>query len=359
MRAVDMVAAESGGVVSEDVMRELFNLSPVDRPFIDSIGTTDGSNPKKEFTDKVLAAASSTAGSVYEGQDLSSVDDTTTGLRYGNYHQNQTKVVDVSNRGRAVDTTYGTDEWLQQVMDLQKELKRNQESAAVSRNAATAEVAATTAPLMGGAATWCIHNTQRGGTGANAVLDGTGGDGGTPTTAPVAGDKRAMTETMLKAALRGLYDDGANPTNVLSTPTMIGTISDYMFTSSARVATLTSEAPQGNRSGAGEGNGGQSGGITAQGAVNMYVSNWGTVTLTPDRFAVPYTANDTGDVVDVIVYDSAYGCMSYLQDFNTKPLANVSLGQRSAINVDSCYIPEATHSLTTIADITASDAMTA
>ena len=356
--ALSMRAVPENGVVSEDVMRELFNLSSVDRPFVDSIGSTTAGNTKKEFTDKVLAAASST-NSYWERADLTAVDDAGEGLRYGNWCQHMIKVPYVSARGRAVDTTYGNDEWLQQVMDLQKELKRDEEAAAVSRNPATEEVVTTTAPLMAGACTWAIHNTQRGAGAVDAVLTGT--TGGTPETAPTAGTLRVMTETMLKAGLRGLYDDGADPTHVMSTPAMIEVVSDYMFSSSARIATMTSEVSQGNRSGAGAGNGAQAGGVTAQGAVNMYVGNFGTVTLTPNRFFHTYTsaAGSAGDATELLIFDKDYGSMAYLQDYRTSPLPTPTLGDQAAINVDVAFVPEATHAYTVIADLNHAAPMTA
>ena len=85
-RALDMAAVEAGGLISEDVIPRLFNLSPVERPLIDSIGTTTAGNYKKEFTDKVLATPSA-VNTLYENQDLSGVDDSTYGLRYYNLCQ--------------------------------------------------------------------------------------------------------------------------------------------------------------------------------------------------------------------------------------------------------------------------------
>ena len=355
--AVDMVAVEAGGVVSEDVMSELYNLSPVDRPLIDSIGSTTSHNPLKEFTDKELSAASA-ANAYYQNQDLSAVDDTNFGLRYGNYHQIMLKSIKMSTQGRASKTTYDEDEYLLQLMDAQRELKRDEEAAAVSRNAAVAEVKATTAPKMAGMATWAIHNTSRGATGTDAVLNGSTNAGGVPTTAPGAGNKRDLTWALIAAAIRGGYDDGAEFTHLMSTPTMIEGISDYMFTSSARTATIQTSAPQGNKTSLSSGNGAGSGGVVAQSSVNMVVSNFGTIVLTPNRFMSTYTAADTGDVVDVLLFDSRYPKMSYWVDYNTAPLSNNGLYDHSAVNVATTFIPGATHAITTIADITPGNAVT-
>lgn len=359
-KALDMAAVNYGGVIAEDVMRELYNLSPVDRPFIDSIGSVGGHDLKKEFTDKVLQPASST-NTVYEGQDISALPGGTQGLRYHNLHQHMVKKPEVTNRGRAVETTYGTDEWLQQVMDMQKELKRDEEAAAVSRNEATPEVSDTTGALMAGACSWAIHNTQRGAGGADAVLDGSGASApaGAPS-APTAGALRAMTETMLKTALRDMYNDGADPSHIMSIPALIEIISDYMFTSSARVATAMTNAPQSNRTGAGAGNGAQAGGITAQGAVNMFVGSFNTVVLTPNRFFHTYQSDggSADDATELLIFDSNYGAMAYLQDYRNDPVPTPTLSEITAVNVDCCFIPEATHAYTTIADLDHTAAMT-
>ena len=84
--ALDMIAVEAGGVVKEDVMKKLFDLSPVDRPCIDSIGTDSAHNIKKEFTDEVLEVPSA-VNTYYENQDLSGEVDNVYGQRYYNLCQ--------------------------------------------------------------------------------------------------------------------------------------------------------------------------------------------------------------------------------------------------------------------------------
>ena len=355
--ALDMIAVEAGGVVKEDVMKKLFDLSPVDRPCIDSIGTDSAHNIKKEFTDEVLEVPSA-VNTYYENQDLSGEVDNVYGQRYYNLCQQMGKTIKLSQRGQEVDTTYEQREFAKQLLKRGEALRRDEEAAAVSRNAATAEVAATSGALMAGMATWAIHNTQRGAGGADAVLDGSTNVGGGPTTAPTEGNKRALTETMLRTAIRSGWDDGAMFSHLMSTGTMIETISNYMFTSSARVATLESEVSQGNRKGVGDGNGAGAGGVVAQGSVNMFVGNFGTIILTPNRQMTTYTAADTGDVVDVLLFDKRYPVMSYLNGYKTQPISANGLYKQTTLYVDSTFIPGATRGITTIADITPGDAMT-
>jgi hypothetical protein len=107
-RALDLAAVDEGGLIAEDVVPRLFDLTPVDRPFIDSIGRTTADNYKKEFTDKTLAAPDPT-NTLYENEPLSTRDDSTHGSRFFNLCQQQGKVIKTSQRGRDVKLTYDAD----------------------------------------------------------------------------------------------------------------------------------------------------------------------------------------------------------------------------------------------------------
>ena len=85
-RALDLADVDSGGLIAEDVMNRLFKLTPVERPFIDSVGSGDAKAIKKEFVDKVLAKPSST-NSFAEMEDLTARNDSRHGLRYYNLCQ--------------------------------------------------------------------------------------------------------------------------------------------------------------------------------------------------------------------------------------------------------------------------------
>ena len=354
-RAADLRAVDLGGLVAEDVFPRLFNLSQVERPLIDSIGSTTAKSTKKEFTDKTLAQPSST-NALPENADLSTRDDSRHGNRYYNYCQQMGKVIKTSQRGRDVKLTYDADEFLQQLMDAGEELRLDEEAAAVSRNAATDEVitpGAEAGSLMAGCATWALHNTSRGAGGADAVLDGNGtfpDQGGGPTTAPTAGTARGFTETLLRDTLRAGWKDGARFNLMMSTGDMIENIGNYMFTSSARVATLQSDVPQSNRTTATAGNGARQGGIVAQGAVNMFVGNFGVVTLTPNRQMETYDAAGT-DVVDILFIDTRYPMMATLHGYATKDLGVTGLYDQQVLYCDKTFIPGATRSIAAVADV--------
>ena len=130
--------------------------------------------------------------------------------------------------------------------------------------------------------------------------------------------------------MRAAFENGGNPTIAMSVPTAIELLSDYLFTSSARVATLQSNAQQGNRTDNGTGGGQSGGGIVAQGAVNIFVTNFGTLELVPNRFQ-PDSATDEADLY---LIDPETWERSYMQGYETKELARSGLAENREISVD-------------------------
>ena len=200
-----------------------------------------------------------------------------------------------------------------------------------------------TAGLSAGFAAWLVTNANRGtggtGTGFNfttgvvaAVLDAT------------AGNIRGITETMIKDAIENVYQEGGDVTYLMSIPSIIRTISEYMFTSSARIATLQSDIK-----GAAEK-------ATAMGSVNVFVSDFGTVTFVPNRLQ-PKT--DTGNTATVFLFDPSYVRQGFLGGYRTEPLAKTGLSEKRLMCVDWTLkvLNEKAHAL--IADIDPTVAMTA
>lgn len=338
--AVDLAAVPVGGTINEDVMQSIFDISPVERPFCDAIGTTDSDNQYKEWVREALEA-SSPDNAVVDGADAGA-DQSVTGERLGNYHQIGSKVVRVSDRGRNVNTIGSSDELIRQLMKRQKALRRDEEASLVSRNIAVAGNGDDVAGTCAGVGGWigvkeldvASSTSTRGATGADPVLsnDSSGG-GGFPTTAATEGTKAALTESGIKDLMRVAYENGGNPTMAMSMPQTIENLSDFLFTSSARVATLQSNAPQGNRTDNGTGAGQSGGGITAQGSVNILVTNFGTLELVPNRFQPQAHASDA-TVSDLYLIDPDSWERSYLQGYETKPLARTGIAENRQITVD-------------------------
>lgn len=331
--AVNMSVVATGGTIKEDLMNAIYDVSSEARPFSDATGSDKSGNFHKEWIREALEASDPDNARI-DGSSSDGLNDTVTGERIANYHQQMTKTVRVSDRGRNVDSVGSSDELLRQLTKRQKALRRDEEAALVSKNIAIPGDGTSAAGKLAGIGGWIgtgqnATNTDRGATtGADPVLSGN--PGGYPTTAAVAGTARALSETSIKNMMREAFINGGNPTMAMSTPACIEILSDYLFTSSARVATLQSEASQSNRTDNGTGDGRSGGGVVAQGSVNILVTNFGTLELVPNRFQ-PEVATD---VSDLYLIDPELWERSYLDGYQTKVLARTGLAENREISVD-------------------------
>ena len=105
-------------------MQKINNISPVTRPFCDSIGSGTATNTFKEWPIESLEPATPNNARV-DGSSSDGINDTVTGERIGNYCQQATKTVRVSDRGRNVNTVGGSDELIRQLMRRQQALRRD------------------------------------------------------------------------------------------------------------------------------------------------------------------------------------------------------------------------------------------
>jgi hypothetical protein len=359
--AYDLDQVDIGGTIHEDVMDAIFDISPVDRPFCDSIGSTTSGNPYKTWVRESLEAASKD-NAIIDGADAGTKDEVL-GERIGNHHQMMDKVVRVSTRARNVDAIGTSDELIRQLMKRQKALRRDEEAALTSRNVAV-EMQTAVAGKLAGVGGWigvkvkdvASTTSARGAGSADPVLTGNGtGGGGYPTTAATNAANQALSEADVKNMMREAYENGGEPRIAMSTPTCIEIFSDYLFTSSARVATLQSYVDQGNRTDNGTGGGRSGGGVTAQGAVNIFVTNFGTLELVPNRFQPTVAAN----VADLYLIDPDTWERSYLQGYETEELAKTGTADNRQITVDVTLVALNPEGNAVVADIDLTAAATA
>jgi len=337
--AVDLAAVPINGQINEELMQAIFDVSPIDRPFCDAIGSTDSGNTYREWVREALEASNADNARV-DGSSSAGIDDGVLGERLGNYHQIGSKTIRVSDRGRESNTVgQSGDELIRQLMKRQKALRRDEEAALTSKNIAVPGDGDTVAGKVAGVGGWigvkvkdvASTTSVRGSGGADPVLTGdSSGGGGYPTTIATAGTKAALSEANIKDMMRAAYENGGNPTMAMSTPACIEVLSDYLFTSSARVATLQSDAAQGNRTDNGTGGGQSGGGVVAQGSVNILVTNFGTLELIPNRFQPEVAAG----VSDLYLIDPESWERSYLQGYETNELARDGLAENREITVD-------------------------
>ena len=310
-------AAAFGGLINEDVMQQIWDISNVPLPFTDRIGSGSHAAQYAEWTEDELAAPDITNAEI-DGADQTGADEIL-GTRVGNQSQISVKRVKVSTRSQNVDVIGQSDALAYQVMQRQKELRRDVEAIMLTTQASVADNGSTTAGKSAGLGAWLNSNTLNGAAGSP------GGFAAGTVAAPTPGTQRGLTETMIRDIAQQVYEEGGNPTCLMSTPGAIRKLSEYMFGSSARIATLTAETGQSRES------------AVAKGSVNVFVTDFG-VTLEMEANRMQQTHDDaTGtpvQVVDVFMFDPEYLEVSYLVGYRTEPLAKAGLADTRLMSVD-------------------------
>lgn len=315
--SADLKGVLVGGLIREDVMNKIWDISRIPLPFTDMIGTGSAKNEYKEWTRDELAAPD-VANAVVDGSDASG-DDTKTGDRVGNHHQISDKVVRVSFRADASDTIGRAKELSYQLMRRQQELRRDVEAIALENQASVADDGAAVAGKVGGLPSWLT----------TSVINGTvggfdqGGGGTTVTTAwTTSGAAVALTEANVRDTVQSVYEQGGDVTKMMSVPGVIRKFSEYLFTSSARVATLMSDQGKSEEK------------ASALGSVNVFVTDFGTLDLVSNRLQQLQTAAVADDSAFVFILDPEYLSMCYLQGYRTEMLAKTGLAENRQMSVD-------------------------
>lgn len=312
--SADLKAVEFGGLINEDVMQRIFDISRIPLPFTDMIGTSDVSNSYTEWTKDRLQDQDLDNAAV-DGQDLTE-DDTNTGERVGNHCQISTKRVPVSSRADSSDTIGRARELAYQVMMRQRELKRDKEGIMLTGQASVADDGNATPGRLGGFQAWLKTNTLNGTT--------AGFDSGT-VAAFVPGNAVAVTETQIRDMIEQIWIGGGDASYIFSIPGIIKQFNQYLFTSSARIATLEAKtsADEATR------------GLKAQGSVNVFISDHGnTLEIRSDRLQPAYQSLDTETVGAMFFIDPAFVTMGVLRAERTEPMAKTGLSEVRMISCD-------------------------
>lgn len=264
----------------EDLTDVIYDISPTETPFISTVGKGKAKATYHEWQTDNLADASLN-NAVVEGADAVFGDLAPT-TRLGNYTQILSKTVTVSNTQDAVDKAGRNKETAYQLTKASKEIKRDLEMTALSNQAKDAGTDSTPRK-MAGLQTWLE---------TNYVGSGTAGSEGT--TARVDGTPADFTEDDLKDAVRKAFEAGGNPTMLLVTPHCKQVVSTFTGIAGQRY-----QAPKSSPT-------------TIIGAADVYLSDFGTLSVVPDRF-IP---DEVAFVLDPSMFE-----MDYLRPFKQEALA--------------------------------------
>jgi len=293
--------------VREDLSDVIYNIAPVDVPFQSNIGRDKADQTFTEWQTDVLTAAVTTNAQL-EGDDIvTTVDSRAWTNRVGNYTQIARKIVAVTGTLEASNKAGMRSAKAYQLAKAASELKRDLEAQMTALGVAVVgnnTVARKSAGLGG----WIITNYIAGGgtAGAAPVMSG-GSDNGFPNTAAVAGTARTCTETVLKSGIQKVWTQGGSPDFVMCGPFNKGVISAF-----AGIATRYRDVPPGKQA-------------QIIGAADVYVSDFGTVTIVPNRFQ-PETS--------IYLVDKSMAAVSYLRPFMSIPMAKTGDAEKSLLLVE-------------------------
>jgi hypothetical protein len=277
----------------EDLTDIIYDISPTETPFMSSIGKTKATAVYHEWQTDSLAAAT-TANAAVEGADASSATLSPT-VRLGNYCQIIQKTVQVSGTLDAVNKAGRKSEKAYQLAKASAELKRDLETILLANQGRSAG-SSTTARKLGSLLSWIKTNSDK------------ASDGSDPATIGVStrtdGTQRTFTETLLKTVVAEVYTSGGAP-KIL----MVGASGKQKTSSFAGIAAQRYMAPSNTPT-------------TIIGAADVYMSDFGTMSVVPNRFM---------RTRDALILDPEYAALAYLRPFQTNDLAKTGDSENTQI----------------------------
>jgi hypothetical protein len=280
----------------EDLSNVIYNISPTDTPFMNSVGKAVATAVKHEWQTDSLAAVATNA--LVEGAAGADITVTPT-TRLDNLCQISGKTVKISGTLDTVNKAGRKSEKAYQLAKVSSEIKRDME-ATLLNNTVKSNGDSSTARVLGGLQTWL-----------NTNYSGAGTAGQLGTTARVTGTNRNFTSTILNSNIQSCYTAGGAPTILLVNPAVKVLTSTF-----TGIATRFRDVPAA-----------QQAQIVA--AADVYVSDFGIIQIVPDRF-IPNADSDN----TAFLLDPELASVAYLRPFQTLELARVGDAETTQLLVE-------------------------
>lgn len=291
-------------VIFEDLQNAYTMISPEETPFQQAASKGTASATLVEWPVVALDEVDA-ANRVPEGEWDVPNDDPTLATRLSNVTQISDKVPSVSHTAEAVDAAAENIQRLaKQVVLKMRAMKRDKETmllANVPAIPASSGVARQAAGLMA----FLRTNTDFGTGGADPTLSGT--TEGYPDAGATPGTPRPFSEETLNDVIEACWDAGADPSIIMVnsrnkriiSQTFTGNASRYKDTNDKRIVN----------------------------AIDIYVSDFGTLQVVPNRFLPTLAENNYA----ALVIDPNYVTIKYLQTMRQKPLGSSGHAERALI----------------------------
>lgn len=247
----------------EELADKIWMITPEETPFISLIGKRSVVSTHPEWQTDTLATPDVNNNRV-EGSDWTYQAVTPT-TRVGNYTQISDKRIIISRTQDRTSKAGRKSEVAREIAKKGVELRTDMEVIAASNQASQAGTGdGLTNRLTGGFRAWVASNDSLGATGAS---------GGFNTSTKVVdaatnGNQRAFTKTILDAVILLTYNSGGNPTVLMTSPYVKTVFSTFM--SDTNVANQRFQTPK-------------SGQTKIVAAADVYLSDFGTITVVPNR----------------------------------------------------------------------------
>ena len=272
--------------IREDLSNIITQISPEETPYMSNIGRESISNTLFEWQTDALASAA--ANKQIEGDDVASFEAVTATVRLQNYAQISRKTIILSDTEETVNKAGRRSELAYQIAKRSAELKRDQEFTML--NGAVA-AAGNTSTARGTASLGAFIKTN-----VDKQTDGTNPSYTTlPNSARTDGAVRTFTETILKNVIQQVWTSGGTPKILMCGPVNKQRVSGFSGIASSRFNINGGEKP-----------------ATLIGAVDIYVSDFGNVSVIANRFQRER---------DAWVLDPEYAKMNVLRPYQQVELA--------------------------------------
>jgi hypothetical protein len=286
--------------IRESLEDNIYQISPEETPFMSNAGRGTVTSVFFEYQQDALAAPDLTNFQV-EGDDITAYDAVVPTVRVGNYCQISRKTAIIGGTEEVVNKAGRKSEMAYQLAKKSAELKRDMESILLSNQANVAGATANVARKTAGLPAWVKTNVSFGATGVNPVYTTT------PNTARTDGTTRAFTEAFLKTVIQLQWVQGGNVDTL-----MVGGLQKQAVSAFAGIATKTYQMTKAVTS-------------AIIGAADVYVSDFGTLSIVPNRFQ---------RATDAWLLDFSLIDVVFLRKFATKELATTGDAQKRLLIVE-------------------------
>ena len=285
--------------IREDLSNVITNIAPEETPFQSNIGRETITNTLFEWQTDTLADAA--ANAQLEGDDVASFDSVTATVRLTNYAQISRKTIILSNTEEVVNKAGRRSELAYQIAKRGSELKRDQEfiflngGVAVAGNTTTARVTASLGAFV-------KTNTDKQTNGVDPSYTTL------PNSARTDGNVRTFTETILKNVIQKVWTAGGTPKILMVGPVNKQRVSGFSGIASSRYNINGGDRP-----------------ATLIGAVDIYVSDFGQVSVIANRFQRER---------DAWVIDPDYAKMTVLRPYQQVELAKTGDAEKRMLLIE-------------------------